>query len=82
MNPDLTTVVNPYSWSQVSNLLFLSQPLGVGFSYISVPSASTTVDTTQKAADAAWYVLQGLIGNLSAIAPRITTRDLHLWTER
>ena len=75
--PDLNTTVNQFSWSEVSNLLFLSQPLGVGFSH-----GSSTVDTSQAAAEAAWQVLQAVMSTLPEMKGNITSRAFNLWTER
>lgn len=33
LKDDLSTEHNAYAWNEVSNMLFLSQPVGVGFSY-------------------------------------------------
>ena len=39
--------VNPFSWGNVTNQLFLEAPAGVGFSYCEVASACSHTDTSQ-----------------------------------
>ena len=60
---DLESILNPYSWSEVSKLLFLSQLVGTGFSYQNVangsvkPVARVFLSTTQAPATGTYPIL-------------------------
>ncbi|KAJ6482567.1 alpha/beta-hydrolase [Mycena sanguinolenta] len=48
-----TTVLNPYSFNNVANMLYIDQPTGTGFSY-----GTDTVDSTYTAAPQVWQAIQ------------------------
>jgi hypothetical protein len=88
---DLKTQWNPYSWNEHSNMLYLSQPVGVGFSYESTRNDSKgryslvdpdTTNTTDTAAIGAWHILQAFLDLSPQLDPDITNFTFNLWTER
>ncbi|KAJ6486507.1 Alpha/Beta hydrolase protein [Mycena vitilis] len=48
-----TTVLNPFSWNTVSNMLYIDQPTGTGFSY-----GTDTVTSTYDSAPLVWQAIQ------------------------
>ncbi|KAJ8081217.1 hypothetical protein PM082_018060 [Marasmius tenuissimus] len=75
INNDTTSVsLNPWSWSTNSHIIFIDQPVGVGFSH-----GDTKVGTSQQAAADVWSFLQIFFkdSRFSALAKR----NLAIWTE-
>ncbi|KAG7444067.1 alpha/beta-hydrolase [Guyanagaster necrorhizus] len=73
-NDSSTVVLNPYSWNTNANLLFIDQPVGVGFSY-----GTLDVGTSQEAADDVWTFLQIFFSDSKFAS--LLDRDLAIWTE-
>jgi carboxypeptidase C (cathepsin A) len=88
---DLKTQWNPHAWNEESNMLFLSQPVGVGFSYETTLEDADgryslvdpdTANTTDAAAVGAWHILQAFLDLSPQLDPDITNYTFNLWTER
>ncbi|KAM7472901.1 hypothetical protein LguiA_011084 [Lonicera macranthoides] len=52
-----TLYLNPYSWNQVANMLFLDSPVGVGYSYSNTSSDIVTNGDKRTAEDSLTFLL-------------------------
>ncbi|KAI0649645.1 alpha/beta-hydrolase [Trametes meyenii] len=75
VNPDgKTTVLNPFSWNNISNIIYIDQPIGTGFSF-----GTVDVNSTFASAPAVWTAFQILFE--SKQFAKYKRRELILATE-
>lgn len=74
-NDSSTVVLNPYSWNNESNIIYIDQPVGVGFSHGNL----SRVGTSQKAAVDIWSFLQIFLSDPKF--SKLQKQELALWTE-
>ncbi|KAI4186842.1 MAG: hypothetical protein LQ348_004165 [Seirophora lacunosa] len=72
VNGETTPSLNEYSWNNYANLLYIDQPLGVGFSY-----GTDAVNSTVTAAPNVWKLLQAFYAHF----PQYLNRDFGIFTE-
>ncbi|KAL8650926.1 MAG: hypothetical protein Q9210_003532 [Variospora velana] len=72
VNGETTPSLNNYSWNSYANMLYIDQPLGVGFSY-----GTDSVNSTVTAAPNVWKLLQAFYAHF----PEYLNRDFGLFTE-
>jgi carboxypeptidase C (cathepsin A) len=73
-NDSSTVTLNPTAWNNNANILFIDQPVGVGFSH-----GTMSVGTSQAAASDVWKFLQIFFAD--ARFSKYALRKLALWTE-
>ncbi|KAF8848062.1 alpha/beta-hydrolase [Acephala macrosclerotiorum] len=72
-NPNATEPsLNPHSWNEYANMLYVDEPIGTGFSY-----GTDTVNSTVSAAPFVWNLLQAFFAQF----PEYECRDFGLFTE-
>ncbi|OHF02094.1 serine carboxypeptidase [Colletotrichum orchidophilum] len=70
--PGAEPVLNPNSWNNVANMLYVDQPIGSGFSY-----GTSDTDSTVKAAPKVWALMQSFYSKF----PDYKGREFGLFTE-
>ncbi|KAI0829246.1 serine carboxypeptidase [Trametes gibbosa] len=73
-NDSKSVNLNPNSWNEVSNMLYIDQPVGVGFSH-----GTADVGTSQQAAEDMWKFLQIFFSD--SRFSKYQKNDFALWTE-
>lgn len=71
-NNETEPSLNPYSWNNYANMLYVDQPIGTGFSFGNDP-----VNSTVTAAPYVWNLLQAFYANF----PEYECRDFGIFTE-
>lgn len=66
----LKPIYNPYSWNSNASVIFLEQPVGVGYSY----AEKSTTSTTQQAAEDVYAFLQLFFTRFNSFA----SNDFHI----
>lgn len=72
VNGASTPSLNPYSFNEYANMLYIDQPIGVGFSY-----GTDSVTSTVTAAPFVWKLLQAFFAQF----PQYENRNFGLFTE-
>lgn len=73
-NDSSHVTLNPYSWNTNANVLFIDQPVGVGFSH-----GTLDVGTSQEAAADVWTFMQLFLAD--SRFSHLQTVPLAIWTE-
>lgn len=72
VNNETTPRLNPHSWNEYANMLYIDQPIGTGFS-----TGTIDVNSTVAAAPYVWTFMQAFFANF----PQYVSREFGLFTE-
>jgi carboxypeptidase C (cathepsin A) len=75
-NADNSLSFNKYAWNQVSNMVFIEAPAGVGYSYSTNPKADYTTGDSQTALDN-YNLIQAFLKRF----PEYQSNELHITSE-